>query len=159
MMHLFARAVACLFAYATLMLTAAPMANAALAQVDLREFKRLSHGYAVQATVGVTCDPVGPDTRTYLSLTLFQGTYPHKNHIEGFGGVVDPTQPPIVCDGTAHEYSFTVRPNAAYADRKFRAGPATAIYVVTQCTEVAPENFQCTPTADETRERVRITPR
>ena len=86
MMHVFARAVACLFAYATLMLTAAPMANAALAQVDLREFKRLSHGYAVQATVAVTCDPVGPDTRTYLSLTLFQGTYPTRITSKASGG-------------------------------------------------------------------------
>ena len=141
----------------TLLLVGAPTASAALAQVNLLTFDRQTGGYGVQVTAAVTCDPPeSAHTMTYLSVTLVQGTSPHRNYIQGFGGIVDPTQPPIVCDGTAHEYSFTVVRLADYADRKFRPGPATAIYVVTQCTEVAPGDFQCTPTADEIRERVKI---
>jgi len=158
-MRLSVRLLACLGACVTLLLVGAPTASAALAQVELLSFDRQTGGYGVQVTGAVTCDPPElPNTMTYLSVTLYQGKYPHRNYIQGFGGIVDPTQPPIVCDGTAHEHSFTVVRTADYADRMFRAGPATAIYVVTQCTEVAPGDFHCTPTADETRERVTITP-
>ena len=95
---------------------------------------------------------------TFLGVTVFQGIAACSNYVQGTGGILDPTLPRIVCDGTAHEYNFTVLRDAAYADRKFRAGPATAIYVVTQCTEVAPGETRCTPTAEETRVRVKVTP-
>ena len=153
------RLLACLCACVTFLLVGVPTASAALAKVDLLDFDRQTGGYGVQVAAAVTCNPPElPNTMTYLSVTLVQGTSPHRSYIEGFGGIVEPNLPPIVCDGTTHEYSFTVVRLDRYADRKFRPGPATAIYTVTQCTEVTPGNNQCTPTADETRERVKITP-
>ena len=103
------RLLACLCACVTFLLVGVPTASAALAKVDLLDFDRQTGGYGVQVAAAVTCNPPElPNTMTYLSVTLVQGTSPHRSYIEGFGGIVEPNLPPIVCDGTTHEYSFTV---------------------------------------------------
>lgn len=118
-------------------------ANAATSQASILTLDRVARGSAVQATTSVTCDPTGPSTITYLAVSIWQGSYARKNYVEGFGGIVDPTQPRIICDGQAHEQSFTITPLRYYADQRFNPGPATAEYQVIRCTEVEPDNFFC----------------
>jgi hypothetical protein len=138
-------------------LVGAPAANAATSEVDLLAFDRIAHGSAVRATVTVTCDPVSPDIFTYFSLTLSQGRYPKHNYIEGFGGLSDPTQQTVTCDGTFQLYSFTVVPTADYAGKRFRPGRAIVEYVVTQCTDPTTGTSVCT-SEELVRESVTITP-
>jgi hypothetical protein len=144
MTRFFSRLLGCLTAWVAVLVIGTSTATAAITPVNLLEFDRTLHGAAVDVTVAITCDPVGPNTQTYFSLSLFQGTYPHKNYVEGFGGLVEPPpSPTITCDSTTREYTFTVTPTQFYADRRFHAGPATVEYVVQRCTEVEPDTFQC----------------
>jgi hypothetical protein len=153
----FSRLLGCVITWVAVLVIGASTATAAVTPVSLLEFDRTRQGAAVDVTVAITCDPVGPNTQTYFSLSLFQGTYPHKNYIEGFGGLVEPPpSPTITCDSTRREYTFTVTPSQFYADRRFRPGPATVEYVVQRCTEVEPNTFQCI--AEEVvRQAVKIT--
>jgi hypothetical protein len=140
-----------------LVVVLAPSAARAADRTVVRHLERISHGAAVRATVALRCDPAGPETTTYFSLTLWQGYYLRNDYVEGFGGIVSPDQPPIVCDGSAHVYRFTVTPTSAYAGKRFRPGPAGAEYTFTRCTEVTPGDSVCT--SDElVRDRVRISP-
>jgi hypothetical protein len=130
---------------------------AAAAVVDIVDADRQQGGYGVQVTVAVTCDPLGADSQAFVSVNLYQGTYPRPNYIEGFGTFGEIGGISLTCDGTAHSYSFTVLPTAAYADMTFRSGPAQADALVTVCTLVAPETYDCQGAGSVT-ERIRIRP-
>jgi hypothetical protein len=130
---------------------------AAATVIDVVDADRMQGGGAVQVTVTVTCDPLGPDSMAAVSVGLYQGTYPRPNYIEGFGSFGEIGGVSLTCDGTAHTYSFTVLPTRFYADRKFRPGPARADALVTVCTRVAPDTYHCEPTQSVT-ERIRIRP-
>lgn len=125
--------------------------------VDVVDADRMQGGGAVQVTVAVTCDPLGPDSQAFVSVNLYQGRSPKPNYIEGFGSFGEIGGISLICDGTAHTYSFTVLPSAFYADRKFRVGPARAEALVTVCTLVAPETYHCQG-AGEAVEQIRIRP-
>jgi hypothetical protein len=151
------RLLAALLSVLTFCFAASPAAVAAASEVELLGFDRMARGSAVQVTASITCEPVAADTTTYFSLTLWQGSYLRTNYIEGFGGLVDPTQQTVICDNTAHEYSFTVVPTQFFADQRFTPGPAMVEYQLIECTLVAPETFNCTGEG-VVRESVKITP-
>ena len=125
--------------------------------VDVVDADRQQGGYGVQVTVAVTCDPLGADSQAFVSVSLYQGTYPRSNYIEGFGTFGEIGGISLTCDGTAHSYSFTVLPTASYANRTFRSGPARADALVTVCTLVAPETYHC-EAAGSVTEQIRIRP-
>jgi hypothetical protein len=125
--------------------------------VDVVDADRMQGGGAVQVTVAVTCDPLGSDSQAFVSVNLYQGRSPKPNYIEGFGTFGEIGGISLICDGTAHTYSFTVLPTVFYADKKFRVGPARADALVTVCTLVAPETYHC-EAAGETVEQIRIRP-
>jgi hypothetical protein len=126
--------------------------------IDVVDADRMEGGAAVQVTVAVTCDPIGPDSQAFVSMTLWQGTYPRPNYIEGFGSFGELGGISLVCDGTPHTYSFTVRPSSFYADKRFRAGPAWTESGVQVCTLVAPDTYHCEPAGELVREQIRIRP-
>jgi hypothetical protein len=105
----------------------------------------------VQVTVSVACDPIGDLDQAFLSVTLWQGTYPRPNYIEGFGSYGEFGGVSLVCDGIARSYSLTVRPSQFYADKRFKAGPAMTESGVTVCTPTL-----CSPAGELVRERIRI---
>ena len=123
--------------------------------IDVLDADRMQGGGAVQVTVAVTCDPLGPDSQAFVSVGLYQGRYPRPSYIEGFGSFGEIGGNSLICDGTAHTYSFTVQPTASYADKKFRVGPARAEALVTICTLVAPNTYHCEG-AGQTVEQIRI---
>ena len=135
-------------------LTALP-ARAATS-VDVVSAIRMEQGAAVQVTATVACDPFTGDSFAALALTLFQGTYPHSNYLEGFGGVGITGVDGLICDNDPHSYSFIVRPTALYADKTFRQGPAGTEWVVQVCTQVAPGETECTNVAGPVQQPVLI---
>ena len=124
--------------------------------IDIVDADLMEGGAAVQVTVSVACDPIGDLDQAFLSLTLWQGTYPRPNYIEGFGSYGEIGGVSLVCDGTAHEYNFTVRPSVFYADKRFRPGSAMTESSVSICTLVAPETYSCRLAGELVRERIRI---
>jgi hypothetical protein len=130
---------------------AAPCGPARLEGLDRQE-----RGASVSVTFSLKCAPHGPETNTYFSMTLWQGTFGAKRYVEGFGGIVTPPSI-IVCDNTRHSYTFNIRPSEAYADRRFRVGKATTEWSVVTCTQVDPETTECTG-SELVRQTVRIRP-
>jgi len=116
--------------------------------IDIVDAVLVEDGAAVQVTVAVTCDPLGADSQAFLGVNVGQGTHiqPYL-FIEGFASYGEIGGASLICDGTPHTYSLTVRPTAAFADKKFRPGPATVEAWVTVCTAVAPGTYQCEQTA------------
>jgi hypothetical protein len=141
-----------LLASVLLTVTLAAPARAATG-IDILDAQLLDRGTAVQVTAAVSCDLLGPDSVAYLSVTLWQGVYPHPRYIEGFGSYDG-----LVCDETPHTYSLTVRPTSFYADKRFTAGRAMTESGVTVCTLVAPGSYFCTPVGALVRQTILIHP-
>jgi len=103
--------------------------------VDVQDADRLSRS-TVQATVSVTCDPQPAGTNyVVLTLTLFQGKGHHEaNYREGQGGVGLTGVNGLVCDSTAHSYSFPVTLTSFFTDKRFTPGPAGFEWWVASCS-------------------------
>jgi hypothetical protein len=135
------------------------VAQAALAAatVDVLGADRIDSA-TVQATASVTCDPLPPDSFAALALTIFQGKLNGPNHREGQGGVGLDGVNGLICDGTAHAYSFPVRLTSFFLDQKFTPGPAMFEWFVQVCTRVDPTNTVCSGDGGPTQGPVKITP-
>src|SRR4029079_8704747 len=90
----------------------------AAATVEVLGADRFEGGAAVQATASATCDPLPPDSFAALTLTIFQGKGNSPNYREGQGGVGLEGINGLICDGTAHMYSFPVRLTSFFLDKK-----------------------------------------
>jgi hypothetical protein len=125
--------------------------------VDVVSADRLNAS-TVEATVSVTCDPQPADTLyVALSLTLFQGSStvhsPGPNYREGQGGVgLDGTNG-LICDGTAHTYTFPVRLTSFFTDKRFTPGPAGFEWTVVSCSATG-----CTTLGGPTQGKITIQP-
>jgi spore coat protein U-like protein len=106
---------------------------------------------SVQLTVNVRC--VAPaEATSYLSTVLFQGQSspdPSRYH-QGQGQIQ------VLCNGTAHGYSFTAILDPAYADSHFSHGRAMTESTVQYCIEVSPGNTVCTVLIEPLQQKVRI---
>jgi hypothetical protein len=140
---------------AVLLSVAAAAPAQAASVIDIVHADRMQRGATVRITVDVTCDPIGAGSQAFFSLTLWQGTYPRRNYVEGSGsfGVVGGDS--LACDRTPHTYRVTVHPSSFYADRRFRVGRAWTESVVQVCTFVGSDG-SCRPVGDLVRQRTRI---
>ena len=130
-----------------LSLALAAPASAATASITVVSADLQPDGSSVLLTVEVTCEAPAGST-SYLTTTVWQGNYlrpEQPRYIEGQG------QTQIVCDSTAHTYSFIATTTVFYADKRFKPGRAMTESVVTYC-----DATQCTPIFPLVRQRIRI---
>lgn len=142
--------------FAAALLVAGATPASATSSASLESFDRQERGASVSVTFSIACAPHGPETNTYFALSLFQGKPNAGNHVEGFGGIVEPPSI-IVCDDSTRSYTFKVRPTQFYADKRFRVGKAIAEWSAITCTLVAPDTTECTGT-ELVCESVKISP-
>ena len=135
------------------------VAQAALAAatVDVLGADRIDSA-TVQATASVTCGPLPSDSFAALTLTIFQGKGNSPNYREGQGGVGLEGINGLVCDSTAHTYTFPVTLTSFFTDKKFTPGPATFEWFVQVCTRIDPTNTVCDGLGGPTQGPVKIAP-
>ncbi len=102
--------------------------------VDVVRADQIEGGAAVQATATVTCDRIPADSYAALILTIFQGKANSPYYREGQGGVGLEGVNGLVCDGSPHSYSFTVRLTSFFLDKKFTPGKAGFEWFVQACS-------------------------